>query len=606
MYNDKDFLDIMDEDELVDCVKQMRHDAEDAISERVKVSRKAWLYLLGNQYLIDEGEAYVDAEMPSWKFRLTRNIVAPVIDTLSPILSQARPKYFVRADFPQLSGVVTDPETGMQIPTGLTDAELAKRLEDILENTHQKRNEGLEISKLLMDVLINGTGYRKIHYCSHTNQVKLPIVPFEDVLIDPMGTRQDLTDSKYVIVRHYMDAVDIKNLYGLDESQYAQGSPDSVYSKSGIKGEGRSWMRRLRNFFNDGNSGQTGSETPMERRRYPVLECYYNGDNGYNEAFHEAQAMGYNANRSRTVVVVNEQAVVYDQPNAYWHGEFPVCCYVANPLPHVVHGRSEAEPLLSVQDGVNILYNTVIANALLMSNSQWLVEDGAVQYEDLTNQPGLIIPVERLDKVERIPPAPVPGDVLNVLKELEGTTRQNTSGISPVLQGQEPYSGASGKLASVLTGNAFSRQSPKIQAMDDGYRRQARLELSLMQQFKRFEDPRETNTYDEGENLLFSEAMRELLYTVEIDSKADSPLNMTDKINYAFAMVQSGVFDVKEFVRYTQIELSEERKAEIFQAVTQAEVLQGQLASTTPMGDLANQVPQMLANQAVGGAEGAQ
>ena len=81
MYNDKDFLDIMDEDELVDCVKQMRHDAEDAISERVKVSRKAWLYLLGNQYLIDEGEAYVDAEMPSWKFRLTRTIVAPVIDT---------------------------------------------------------------------------------------------------------------------------------------------------------------------------------------------------------------------------------------------------------------------------------------------------------------------------------------------------------------------------------------------------------------------------------------------------------------------------------------------------------------------------------------------
>ena len=57
MYNDKDFLDIMDEDELVDCVKQMRHDAEDAISERVKVSRKAWLYLLGNQYVIDEGEA---------------------------------------------------------------------------------------------------------------------------------------------------------------------------------------------------------------------------------------------------------------------------------------------------------------------------------------------------------------------------------------------------------------------------------------------------------------------------------------------------------------------------------------------------------------------
>ena len=596
MYNDKDFLDIMDEDELVDCIKQMRHDAEDAISERVKICRKAWLYLMGNQYLIDEGEAYTDAEVPSWKFRLTRNIVAPVIDTLSPILSQARPKYFVRADFPDLSGVITDPESGMQIPTGLTDAELAHRMEDILEATHQKRNEGLEVSKLLMDVLINGTGYRKIHYCGHTNQVKLPIIPFEDVLVDPMGTRQDLADSKYVIVRHYMDASDIKHLYGLDEHEYAQGEADSVYSKSGIKGEGRSWMRRLRNLFQDGGSGDTGSETPMERRRYPVLECYYDADHGLSEAFHQGEGQAQYSDRSRTVVIVNEKSVVYDESNVYWHSEFPVVCYVANPIPHVVHGRSEAEPLLSVQDGVNILYNTVIANSLLMSNSQWLVEDGAVQYEDLTNQPGLIIPVERLDKIQRIPPSPVPGDVLNVLKELEGTTKQNTSGISPVLQGQEPYSGASGRLASLLTSNAFSRQSPKIQAMDDGYRRQARLELSLMQQFKQFDDPRETNTYDEGENLLFSEAMRELLYSVEIDSKADSPLNMTDKINYAFAMVQTGVFDVKEFIRYTNIELSEERKSEIFQALGQAEALQGQLASSTPSGDMANQVPQMLNN----------
>ena len=97
--------------------------------------------------------------------------------------------------------------------------------------------------------------------------------------------------------------------------------------------------------------------------------------------------------------------------------------------------------------------------------------------------------------------------------------------------------------------------------------------------------------------------MRELLYSVEIDSKADAPLNMTDKINYAFAMVQTGVFDVKEFIRYTNIELSEDRKAEIFQALGQAQALQGNLASTTPSGDLANQVPEMLANPQAGGLD---
>jgi hypothetical protein len=230
------------------------------------------------------------------------------------------------------------------------------------------------------------------------------------------------------------------------------------------------------------------------------------------------------------------------------------------------------------------MYNTVISNALLMSNSQWLIEDGAVDYGDLTNQPGLIVPVEDLTKVQRIPPAPVPGDVLSLVRELEQTSQQQTSGVSPVLQGREPGSNASGKMVSLLTGNAYSRQVPKIQALDDSYRRQARMEISLWQQYKEFDDPRETKTYDQGENLLFNEAMRELLYSVEIDSKADAPLNQTDKINYAFAMVQAGVFDVREFIRYTGVELSEDRRAELFDAVDQAQLLQQQLASTPVQG----------------------
>ena len=155
---------INDEDDLLQSIKAMRAEAEDAISQRIKVARKSWLYLLGSQNLIEEGEALVDAEVPSWKFRLTRNIVAPVVDTLAPILSQARPKYFIRADFPDMEAVISDNDIGMPIPTGMTDKELAEKLETILDATHQRRGEGLEISKLLMDVLVNGSGFRKFPY----------------------------------------------------------------------------------------------------------------------------------------------------------------------------------------------------------------------------------------------------------------------------------------------------------------------------------------------------------------------------------------------------------------------------------------------------------
>ena len=174
---------------------------------------------------------------------------------------------------------------------------------------------------------------------------------------------------------------------------------------------------------------------------------------------------------------------------------------------------------------------------------------------------------------------------------MEQTAQEQVSGVSPVLQGQAPGSNVSGKLVSLLTGNAYNRQVPKIQSLDVSYRRQARVEVSLLQQYKEFDDPRETRTYDQGENLLFNEAMRELLYSVEIESKADAPLNMTDRINYAFAMVQSGVFDVKEFIRYTGVELSEERRAEIFDVMDQAQVLQQQLANNPELGLSADNNP---------------
>jgi len=581
---------INDEDDLLQSIKAMRAEAEDAISQRIKVARKSWLYLLGSQYLIEEGEALVDAEVPSWKFRLTRNIVAPVVDTLAPILSQARPKYFIRADFPDMEAVISDNDIGMPIPTGMTDKELAEKLETILDATHQRRGEGLEISKLLMDVLVNGTGFRKIHYCPYMQEIKLPIIPMEDVLVDPMGTRLDFQDSKYVIVRTYLDAADIEHLYGVKESDYAEGADTDQSADHSVK-SGRGFLRRVRNYFK-APRGELTTETRYERNRYPVLEVYFDADHGISEAFdYRYDEERQQANRSRVVVCINEQKIVYDQPNPYWHNEFPIIGYTSSPLPHVFHGRSEVEPLLSIQDGTNILYNTVIANALLMSNSQWLIEDGSVDYGDLTNQPGLIVPVEDIGKVQRIPPAPIPGDVLGLVKELEQTAQEQVSGVSPVLQGQAPGSNVSGKLVSLLTGNAYNRQVPKIQSLDVSYRRQARVEVSLLQQYKEFDDPRETRTYDQGENLLFNEAMRELLYSVEIESKADAPLNMTDRINYAFAMVQSGVFDVKEFIRYTGVELSEERRAEIFDVMDQAQVLQQQLANNPELGLSADNNP---------------
>lgn len=580
----KSFDSIRSEDDILEAFRVLKSESEEACGPRWRQMRKNMLVYKGSHYLKDvDDDVAIDERVPGHRFRISRDLIGPIIETLRPILMRGYPKYFVEADFPFMQASIGVNEVEVPIP-GVTDGDLAQRLQTMLSAEHESRNEGIQIAELLVDVLVGGTAYRKVIYDPVKNRVNLPILHPEDVLPDPYGTRVDLTDHKYVITRMDMDVSDIERIYRIKERDFAGGEEGSYETDNGILNT----VSKVTNYFRNSNNNLEKA-TNFKRVRYPVYELYY------NEATPEVNMQADKPPKSlkypngRMITIVNERKVVVDRANPYWHREFPVVVYQANPMPHQFFGKTEIDQLVTVQEAVNILYNMVIANAMLAGNNQWMYEEGALLAEDVTNQPGLMIPVSQGSiagkRIERLSPAPISQDVFMLMKEMETYGRSDMAGVQDVMLGTAK-SGTSGVLANSLQAAALTRQSFKMVSLDESYRRQARLEIYLMQQFYEYEDPRMTQQWGSGEWLLWSEGMRDLLWDVKVESQADLPHNVTARINYAIQLLQLGVYDLEEFLSFTGLKVRPELRDKIRQTVGFDPSKQGMYGQAPPQDEV--------------------
>tara|TARA_Y100001938_G_scaffold151043_1_gene245429 strand:- start:5746 stop:7545 length:1800 start_codon:yes stop_codon:yes gene_type:complete len=554
----KSFDRITSEDEILEVFKTMKAEAEEKVKDRAKTVKRNRMVYMGNHYLRSSDDGYeIDDRAPSWRLRVTRDLVGPMVETLRPILMRGVPKYEIEADFGWMQSVIVS-DDGQEMPVpDLTDGQLAQRLESILEAEHDFRGEGIEVAKLLCDVLVGGTAYRKVIYNRERNRVELPILDFENVLPDPYGTMTDFADHKYVIVKTEMDAADIERRFGVKEEDF--GSDDEMTEGNGL-------VRRVTSFMRGKQTNMTTDEK-WKRKRYPVYELFYREASPELGIQSDKPIKSLKYPSGRVTVVINDKKVVYDKPNHYWHGEFPVVCYVGSPMPHQLFGKSDVDSLVPIQNATNVLYNMVIANAMLSANNQWIYEEGALAAEEITNQPGLMIPVSpgKMGAIQRLDPARLPSDVFNMVKELEQFGQSDITGVQDVLMGREPSANSSGVLANTLQSAALTRQGFKMQSLDQSYRRQARLELGLVQQFADFQDPRYLKgeglrRMDMGEWMMWSEAMRDLVYDVKVESQSDIPHNLTARLNFAMQLLQTGVYDITEFLNFTGLKVRPELK----------------------------------------------
>tara|TARA_B100000809_G_C15094968_1_gene514670 strand:- start:78 stop:1865 length:1788 start_codon:yes stop_codon:yes gene_type:complete len=562
MAKGKNFEEMTKEDDILEVFKSMRDEAREKVEPRAKEIQRNYLTYLGNHYLRENEEGWTaDDKAPSWRFRVKRDIIGPMVDTLRPILMRGYPKYYVEADYPELPAMI-ETEDGQQVPTPMREGDSARFLQNILEAFHEERGEGIEVAKLLVDVLVGGIAYRKVTFCPQTNRVRLPHLNFEDLLPDPYGTRSDFGDHKYVIIRNEMDCYDIERIYGVKEKDFGGDNEDDF---------GDGLFKTVKTMFNKKSSQKKDTVDQNEtwkRRRYDVWELYYNEMTPMETEFGKAPPKAVRYPKGRHIVIINDKVVAVDRENPYWHGQFPLITYNANPLPHEFFGKSDVDSMVSIQSAGNILQNMVIQNAMLSTNTQWIYEEGALSAEELTNEPGLMIPVAPggIGRLQRLEPASISRDAMALIEQLEGHARSDISGVQDVMMGREPTSNSSGVLANTLQSAALTRQGFKIQSLDEGYKRQAILEVSLIQQFYNFEDPHVTRKMQMGELMQWNEAIRNLTYDVVVESKADMPHNVVSRMNIAMQLMQMGVFDIMEFLDYTGLKIREDLRNQLIGA----------------------------------------
>lgn len=195
------------------------------------------------------------------------------------------------------------------------------------------------------------------------NAPKFELIDIFDFWLDPMATCID--DSRYCIQRSYLTEDEIR--LRAEEGLYK--NINKLFEQEGTNiGENRS--RRLSGIGIDWGIQNT-------KGIYTVDE--YWEDN-------------------RLIVVGNDEVLLQDDENPFWHGKKPYVELIDQPMPFEAYSTGEVEPVEFLQYELNTLRNQRMDNVNLTLNSMWLRRRNAdIADSDLVSRPGGIIDVDSLD-----------------------------------------------------------------------------------------------------------------------------------------------------------------------------------------------------------------
>lgn len=120
-------------------------------------------------------------------------------------------------------------------------------------------------------------------------------------------------------------------------------------------------------------------------------------------------------------VVIAGGVVLADEPNPYWHGEYPYEMFdwgleLENPW-----GQSEVAKLRRAQEALNKLTSQVIKNTILMNNFKVIGDSNALdpeQWDRLTNRPALILRRRPGTTIDFESPPALPAYIFTVIEFL--------------------------------------------------------------------------------------------------------------------------------------------------------------------------------------------
>jgi len=185
--------------------------------------------------------------------------------------------------------------------------------------------------------------------------------------------------------------------------------------------------------------------------------------------------------RGRYIVVVGK-ALAFDGENPYLDGKHPYAKYDNNILFNEFWSVSDVSQQKSMQRVINRLWSFTMDSLTQMSNPIWVVDQGAVDAENLVNAPGLIVEKAPGSSVDRQPGVGLPPGLLSAY-QLAIDNFDRIQGTNEVTQGVRPPGTSSGKEVELLQEAGQIRLRQKARNLEKGLEEIGSLYVSRVMQF---------------------------------------------------------------------------------------------------------------------------
>ena len=590
------FLEIKDSDKLLQTCIAYKNIGKEYQRDFLRDAIRNRQYYLGNQYLRSVGERFeYRARTPGneWRPQTTRNVIGQSIDPIHAIMASSSPLLNVKPTFPS-EPVMFHPEIPNLMSvvegkvnydtmqsTNLRGDEVGEEFTEYLGKTRDSpyRKDQQRRSSILKESLIAGTAFTGYGIRKHPfrgTEVTVHLLQPHQILIDPeCKDFVTFSDCRFMILISELDVMTIRRRYKASENEYGRVREDVTFDKSTSGGLISRVFRRLPGVTDQSHEPVTEVKEEWSLRRYPVYMLYYAGwmpDLMSIGDSHAEELDRFPYPRGRIVTWINDMKIVEDREIETWGFTFPVVGFTPNPIPHTGYGQSDVGKLVGPQDLINAFSNIIVSNAILNGHTQLLVEAGALDPRTFTVRPGAIMTLAqdalRNNRLKQLFPGPLGQEVLQYMLNLEQWTKEELGDSDGIFRGNNPSSITSGLHAATVRDSAYNFQSFRVGLLDDSFELDAFKEVSLIQQYVQL-----GNNYNKGYMGIKSGmdlAMRNLIYTIETESKKNLPFGSGGQFELYFAMLRNGDITHKEFFELSKFHISEEWQEKVDEAARHA------------------------------------
>ena len=388
----------------------------------------------GKHYVTYRSGRPQEPKAPSWRVRLTNNLIHPIVNTISAKLTQQRPGWVGRPGTPDDAA-----------------RQKARASEHLLDFLYRN----LSISSITFEVVWNavvyGTGFFNT-YWEPSAQEKWEVAPGEivltgmprvecwspfDVYPDPEGTQ--LSSCKWVILVHTVSEETV-------EARWPGILKSVLKQRLQMRPSEDEEQERRREF-----RGYMSGSMPEHHKQYRIYEYQERPTEDYPEGRRILTSHG----------VLLEETELPGQ-------RFSLHMVRVGEMADRLWGTGVVKNVIPLQKELNRTISSIVELRNLASQPPWVVAQGSVAKNGIKNRPDHVIqynpnlgPAPR-----RVEPVPIPASLYELTDSMK-TAMWDVSGVHEVSQGRNPSGVVSGRAIGMLSDQDSTKLGPAARSLEN-------------------------------------------------------------------------------------------------------------------------------------------